>query len=356
MPDHNVSISATAVEDVPPTPFEPATYTLATSIESGKTYIIVGSKTTADTTLYFAMGEQNTNNRAGVAISVDGTTATVETADVHEVVITALEEEGYYSIYDGGYLYAASSNKNWLRTQDSLDVNAKWSISIDTLFHIVADSSSNRNVMQFNYNSGSPIFSCYGSASQSPVYLYVKDETPSTLTQTIDLSAGTNWVSFYVDITLADLQTALTDVLGTGSSVSITIKGMEQNCKLTRGRWTGQLTALDLGQMYIINVNSACEITLEGMLVDPAEHPVTIPGQGQAAWIAFPFSENMTLTNAFAGFAVNGDVLKSQAGNAQYTRGRWTGQFDALVPGQGYIYKSATNAADRTLVYPTSKK
>ncbi|MBQ6918097.1 MAG: DUF2436 domain-containing protein, partial [Prevotella sp.] len=46
----------------------------------------------------------------------------------------------------------------------------------------------------------------------------------TTVTQTIALSSAVvNYCSFYVDITLAELQTALTDVLGTGGNVSITI-------------------------------------------------------------------------------------------------------------------------------------
>ncbi len=179
----------------------------------------------------------------------------------------------------------------------------------------------------------------------------------STVTQTIALSSAVvNYFSFYVDITLAELQTALTDVLGTGSNVSITISSQTQNCKLTRGRWTGQLTTLDLGKMYKIKVNSDCEITLEGMLVDPAEHSVTIAGGGNPTWIAFTFNAEMTLTNAFAGFAVNGDVVKSRTQNSSYTRGRWNGALQTLVPGQGYIYKSATNASARDFVYPMNKK
>ena len=358
MPDHNVTVSATAVAVVP---FEPATYTLATSIESGKTYIIVGNKTINEETTYYAMGEQRNNNRGGVAINADGTTATVTSADVYEFVITALED-GFYSIYDDrtpGYLYAAASGSNYLRTEPELDTlhNGDWEITFNEegYAEVVASNSSNRSVMQFNSNN--TLFSCYSSASQSPVYFYVKDETPSTLTQTIALTAGTNWFSTYVDITLADLQTALTDVLGTGSNVSITIKSQTRNSKLTRGRWTGTLTAeyFDLGNMYTITVNSDCEITLEGMPVNPADHPVTILGNGNTNWIAFPISETMTPTDAFAGFAVNGDALKSKLQNATYTRGRWNGALQMLVPGQGYIYKSATNAADRTFTYPTSK-
>jgi hypothetical protein len=351
MPDHNVTISATAVEDVPPTPFEPVTYTLATTIESGKTYIIVGSKTIDEETHYYAMGAQRDNNRAGVVISVDGTTATVETADVHEVVITALEEEGFYSIYDGGYLYAAGSNKNYLRTQDSLDVNAKWSISIDTVSHIVADSSANRNVMQFNYNNGTPIFSCYGSDSQLPVYLYVKDETQTTVTQTLALTAGTNWISTYVDITLDDLKDALVAAL---PGTTMMIKAKDAYTTYNGSRWRGQLNTLDLAQMYMITVSSDCEITLEGEPVNPAE--LTINISNGPNWIAFPFSESMTVANAFADFsATSGDMLKSMEQYTAYNGSRWRGQLNTLVPGQGFIYNSVSSEV-KPFTYPTNTK
>ena len=188
MPTHNVAVTATAVEYVP---FEPATYTLATSIESGQTYIIVGQYG-GD----YAMGTQNSNNRKAEEIIIDETTATVSTEDVYEFTISALEDEsGFYSIYDGrtsGYLYAASSSANHLKTKDELDVNGKWKIIFNAetgAASIVATNSSNRNVMQ--YNSGSHLFSCYASASQYPVYLYVKEGTPVTETHTVYFYEGT---------------------------------------------------------------------------------------------------------------------------------------------------------------------
>ena len=353
----------TITQAAPVAPFEPATYTLATTIESGKTYIIVGSKTLDEVTNYYAMGEQRGNNRGGYVISVDGTTATVETADVHEFVITALEEDGFYSIYDGGYLYAAGSDKNYLRTQDSLDVNGEWEISIDTLFSIVASNSENRNVMQFNYNNNNPIFSCYGSASQSPVYLYVKDETPTTVTQPIALASGWNWVSFDVEITLADLQDALVAAYPSAAMNALSIKSKgdgASNWNPGAQRWIGGLNTigLDLSQMYMVKVPADGEITVEGMPVDPADHPATI--KNGANWIAFPLSESMTVTEAFAGFPTNQDVIKAKTGGqAQWNSGanRWIGGLanTPLQPGQGYIYISKA-AGDRTFTYPTSAK
>ena len=170
-------------------PAATATYSLATSIVSGKQYIIVGENNDS----YYAMGHDKGNNRNAVAISVNGTIATAPIAatetDAHEFTITSLGE-GYYSIMDattsGGYLYAGSSSGNQLKTEETLDGNhnGDWAITIeDGSFSISADQSSNRHVMQFN-TSG--LFNCYSSASQNPVYLYVKDEAPTTYDLTIN--------------------------------------------------------------------------------------------------------------------------------------------------------------------------
>ncbi len=171
--------------------FIPATYTLANSIVSGKKYIIVGSNTIENETSYYAMGYDKGSNRDAVGITICGTTATVSTADVYEFTVSSLATDGFYSIYDArtpGYLYAAGSNKNYLKTETTLDAdgNGDWEITFNAnVASIVASNSTNRNVMQFNYNSGSPLFNCYASASQSPVYLYVKDDA-QTFTLDID--------------------------------------------------------------------------------------------------------------------------------------------------------------------------
>ena len=169
--------------------------------------------------------------------------------------------------------------------------------------------------------------------------------------QVIALATGVNYVSFFIDITLDDLKTAL---LATGNT-DILIKSKDQTAtyKPATGRWTGRLTALDLAQMYRVNVAEDCEATLEGMPVDPADHPFTVVLGTN--WIGFPLRESMTLTNAFAGFAVQNDMVKSKDFTSQYKNGRWMGnQLKTLEPGKGYIYKSS-QTGDRTLVFPSSK-
>lgn len=169
MPAFNVTINATV------TKLETTTYTLATSITPGKRYIIVGESEYT----YKAMGKQNNNNRAAVEIEVnDGTATVLSNAGAYEFVIDGNADD-VYTIYDEseestGYLYAASSSANHLKTQATNDANGLWTITFGEggLASIVASESTNRNVMQFNNSSS--LFSCYAEASQSPVYLYEK--------------------------------------------------------------------------------------------------------------------------------------------------------------------------------------
>ena len=172
----------------------------------------------------------------------------------------------------------------------------------------------------------------------------------TTVMQTVALASGKNWFSTYVEITLSDLQAAL---VATGNT-SITIASQFSQITYANGRWRGSLSTFDVEQMYRITVGTACEIELEGMPVNPAENPVVIPANG-AKWIGFPFGTGMTVTEAFAGFAVNGDKISSQSnGSATYTNGRWRGQLTDLVPGQGYNYKSAAGE-ERTFTFPSAK-
>ena len=181
------------------------------------------------------------------------------------------------------------------------------------------------------------------------------DLIPSVI-QTMALESGVNWVSFNVEITLGDLQTALNAALPTATS--ITIKSKDGNYRWNGTIWkTAGGFTWNVAKMYMIEVPEDCELTLNGTPIDPAEHPITIEAN-TAIWIGFPFSESKTFDQAIpAGFAINGDVIKAQSGNARYTGTRWkaTGSFQSLEPGKGYMYNSASTG-ERTLIFPTSEK
>ena len=174
-----------------------------------------------------------------------------------------------------------------------------------------------------------------------------------TFSQGIALAEGWNWFSTDVEISLDDLKTALLTAL---PNTSVTIKSRTQSTKdiVRTHLWNGTLD-WDITKMYKIEVPSACEITLEGDPINPAEHPITIVSGPN--WIGYPLIESMAVTEAFANFeAVTGDVLKSKSGSTRYRNGSWRPNgLTTLEPGQGYIFNSAATG-NRTLVFPSSAK
>ena len=190
---------------------------------------------------------------------------------------------------------------------------------------------------------------CEGTESAWSGIVFFTTGELTTVTQTVALSAGRNWFSTNVEITLDDLKAALVEAL---PGTTITIKSQNDGSTTYNGtRWRGSLDTFDVTQMYKIEVTTGCEIELEGMPLNPAEHPVTIVSG--ANWIGFPLSTSMTLTEAFAGFAVNGDMVNAQSGSATYTHGQWRGTtLTTLEPGKGYIYQSNVTET-RTFYFPT---
>ena len=69
-----------------------------------------------------------------------------------------------------------------------MDENGYWAITEGEggVFGVEAQGNYSRKVMQFNSSNNPKIFSCYASASQSSVYLYVKEETPTDPTITVE--------------------------------------------------------------------------------------------------------------------------------------------------------------------------
>ena len=167
------------------------------------------------------------------------------------------------------------------------------------------------------------------------------------VTQDITLLSGSNYCSFNVEITLDELKEALVTAFPNGG-ITIKSKTQTHTYNPNNQRWTGTFNTFDLGRMNIIKVAYDGTLTLRGLPVKPADHPLNIvPGSN---YIAFPFKESMSLTDAFAGFAVNGDKIKSKTATSAYTRDRWGNQIPTLEPGKGYIYISA-DEEDRTLIF-----
>lgn len=118
---------------------------------------------------------QNDNNRGQTDVTIEnGILTPTSSAQLITLEATNVTEKPWKFNVGDGYLYAASSSKNYLRTSASpSNDNEKATISIETNGNatITFQGTSERNVLE--YNSNSKLFSCY-TGGQTEVQIYAK--------------------------------------------------------------------------------------------------------------------------------------------------------------------------------------
>ena len=180
--------------------------------------------------------------------------------------------------------------------------------------------------------------------------------TPA-FTQTIELKAGYNWVSFYVEDEDGD-PIALLDQLKANlgdNGLSIETNGL--STVYDGVEWFGDLDFEGIynEQMYLIEVSDSCTIELQGTPVDPTLYEITIyPGYN---WIGFPGSVEVSVADALADFEAEDEDQIEASNGVMYYWGEWVsdGDFETLVPGQGYFYFSNSEET-KTLTFVVGDK
>jgi hypothetical protein len=129
----------------------------------------------------YAISEtQNSNNRGQASITKVSEPPSITFSDNAGVCSFVLGgTTGAWTFYDEvneGYLYAASSSNNYLRTQATNNANGEWTISISSgVATVVSNGSYTRNTMRYNHTSS--LFSCYASGQDSiSLYRFVEAE------------------------------------------------------------------------------------------------------------------------------------------------------------------------------------
>ena len=168
-------------------------------LEVGKKVII----TNADAS--YGLGVQNSNNRKAVALTKNDNLITVdETTNKNVTVLTLGQSDDKYTFYDesnNGYLYAASSSSNYLKTQATLNDNGKCTIEIaNDVATIKFQGTNKKNLLR--YNSSSNIFSCY-SSGQKDVAIYQEYVPADVVDPVITVTDGTYFVGDDVNVTLS---------------------------------------------------------------------------------------------------------------------------------------------------------
>lgn len=162
------------------------------------------------------------------------------------------------------------------------------------------------------------------------------------IAQSIELFEGWNWWAPTVE--RETLLSLMETTLGTkGIRIDSQDSGSAQQ---NDGSWSGDLQNITPGQMYRIQTNTSCTLSLLGLPVTTAT--VTInPGTN---WLGY-IGVEQSVGDAFEAYCPSqGDKIISQDGGfAIFNGGSWQGTLDALVPGKGYVYVSNATAP-KTLV------
>ena len=184
-------------------------YTLVTSADElteGDTVIVVG----VNGDKAYALAQQWSNNRRAVEIALEDGKAIVDvdliaTEKVNDYLVRELTiggnaEDGWTFLdpLEVGYLYAASSEKNYLRTQEENDDNGVFMLTFGEggAIEAVAQGTNTHNIFRFNKND--VLFSCYTSG-QLPIYLYkLVEKEPEALADGFYL-IGPDWTVEAID-------------------------------------------------------------------------------------------------------------------------------------------------------------
>ena len=142
----------------------------------------------------FACGSQSTYYRTNVSVTKgDNSLETVDDAtEIFNVVAVEGTNGVYYALQStksnaGEFLYAPTSSNNNMLTQIINSHNSFWSIAVSAAGKATITNVANNRVIQ--YNSSSPRFTTYSSASQAAVSLFLVEEGDNVQTPVFSASA-----------------------------------------------------------------------------------------------------------------------------------------------------------------------
>lgn len=156
--------------------------------------------------------------------------------------------------------------------------------------------------------------------------------------QTLSLAKGWNWISTY----LQEPQS----VSGLADGSSRIVSQEQELIRDPQFGMVGSLTEMEAGKAYKVEADNDYNCMFGGSLYDNLS-PITLKKGWN--WIGYPMAHTMAPGEALAiAESEEGELLIGQDGMAVYSDGQWTGTLTEMVPGQGFMYRSAS---DKNLFY-----
>lgn len=233
---------------------------------------------------------QNTNNRKNTPITKEGSTLSTPSVEVQIFTLENGTKPNTWAFNTGsGYIYAASSSANQLKTKTQKDDNGSWKITLGTSDSgsgatVEAQGTNSRNLLQ--YNSSSQLFSCYNS-EQAEVVLYKQVSSATGYisfcnpyikgTDNITVTSGKDiWVEAVTKLKV-ECQN-LTRNSG-GTTVSITAKSLTDGFYIKKSGDTGESTAANAPLSLVTNHGDDTYSTDLVVVYKPTQDNVTEEGK-----------------------------------------------------------------------------
>lgn len=163
-------------------------YTLVTSTDDlvdGDEIIIVNEANT-----YAIAKHAGTNNRPAESVELEDDGTIIPSSAIAKITLKGEEDAWNFYVHTGdgqGYLYAASTSANQLKTQENVDEKATATITIDdnSVANVVFQNSASGARNHLRYNESSQLFSCYAESSNVTglvrIYKMADDKEPAGL-------------------------------------------------------------------------------------------------------------------------------------------------------------------------------
>ena len=152
--------------------------------------------------------------------------------------------------------------------------------------------------------------------------------------QTMTLARGWNWVSSYIsEAWPVDYMKSYTNRI---------VGQFDELISDPQFGLVGGLEQMASGVAYKVEALERFSTSFRGHLLAA---PITLKKGWN--WVAYPWTDSRLVSAAITN-AEEGDYLVSQRGFTEYADGYWEGSLRTLTPGEGYMYKAAS---DKTLGY-----
>lgn len=176
-----------------------------------------------------------------------------------------------------------------------------------------------------------------GDESEIVTYTYTLRQTNLN----VPLAKGWNWVSHNQDVALTSDKLEMDNV----DRVLTQIGELYRDPKIG---FTGHIDDVNATDAFKVHTTDVGNLQLGGVMYNPYFSPVELKRGWN--WLGYPLEKPMTVDDAFSLMEseANDYIVNLEGGFAQFNGDNWTGTLETLTPGQGYLFKSAS---DKELAY-----